>query len=847
MRHETPFYGDGYPLSLTEFDFFEYLQLEFIKKPIKTRACSVMIQGSKCSICKREFKCITDTKKHMRKKHKYVKRKADDKLVRIKLKIGKETFCDNTISKKFLITPERRFNTNNDADDEDDNFRGKNDSQPLRVSSTQCPHKIPSNNVNRKLYSKLSVPLCAALVDIKSLDKNARYKNGRIYKEQSSLVEEDFSFATDSKNNNSSLNSKNVDSNSATDSRNKIHSANDAEFDSVTNSGYATKDKEYNSDETWDLNSDSVNDSDSATVIYLSDVEKDLSEFYEDIKLKVENLQSDVEDAETVIMSNEEGDDSLDVRLEDLEEITPEDLDALGKTCEDMDMADVYNRLRMDDNGLDNLENIFRNLDKVNMVNSGPKESDVAQKGSRDRHVRRSPIPRKITQKYPKDVNQKPSEVEVTVTDVVQKRPAEADIHKRYSTEVNHRQSVETEVTQRRLSEADVPRKRQKEAEMNQKNQNENSNSRKKLKKTESKDTIDIVTDFADIIMNFLETAWSGSRSAESTRRTQKAAETSQKRSKKFETVENDSRDKNIGIQLKRTEVKKNSRKTKAIQESGKRMKTSDEKLRDPVITEMLSGRPDISKTTEEVPNIIETIPKTSDIVERVPNIIEKPPEDFQITETISDDLQIIETFPRSVRKDRNVSKNIENQSVNPRAAKIDQNFIETNQTSPEIIETYRRDPKVIQSVRRESEEERIEKKIKEENIIEIFDGLDTPGEDFENRIEHRSLENVENVKRRLEASENSFVDLTENEEDGAGLEASELTFSLVIQNSSDKTEKTEEEDDVIIIDDDDDNNIGKEEQSQFQLEEFLQAAVTKYVRECNASSNSQWDGDSKG
>ncbi|XP_043481825.1 cylicin-1-like isoform X2 [Leptopilina heterotoma] len=667
------------PASITQTDFFDYLQLGFIKKAIRTRPCSVMIIGSKCSICKREFKCVTDTRKHMRKKHKYVKRKADKKLVRIKLKMGKETFCDNTISKKFLRTPERGCNPIAVQSE------STNDSQPLQVSDVRCPNP-KENNVCQDLLAKLSVPLSVALFEIKSLDQSAVYKNGRIYKER-----------------------------------------NDSNLNRVPSNSIRIEDNDCDSDDTWDLNSGSASDSEN-TVIYVSDVEVDLSEFYEDIKK--EKVESDIEDAETVVMAGE-----LDTNLEDLGDLSPENLEAMGKSCEDMD----YN-FGIFDNFV-NLEQYCQQLEGAEVVNSGETETEQSAVESEENLSRK-----------------RPHEVET-----IQSEASEAK-SSRKSTE-----SKETEQKERKT---------------------------RKHRAKDTENTLKLMTEISDILKEIskVESTRKNPKKVENTLRNSKDAEATRRESKNAETTRRDPKD------------------AKASRRGSKDVEASRRGSKDVEATRRYSK--DV-EATRRYSKDVETARRDS----RDAETTRRDPKDAESTQIDPNGQKFIgirlkRLDPTEIQENRWKSQRIEGQEI-----------IETISNDLEIIEPLLEASKTKTSLQKNNIPLKLEP-----------DNLDISDEDLQGiRIGCPSFEDVEKVRQRLEASDNNFVDLTETD----ALETSEVSFSLVVQNVDEKMKHLEDpEDDIIIIDDD----IDDKEHSQPQLEDFLKAAVLKYVLECRKNSTSLFD-----
>ncbi|XP_051168493.1 kinesin-related protein 4-like [Leptopilina boulardi] len=713
------------PFSITQADFLEYLQLGLTKKQIRIRSCSVMILGSKCSICKREFKCVTDTRKHMKKKHKYLKRKSDDKLVRIKLKMGKETFCDNTISKKFLLTPERGSKSIPAV--------SSSDSQPLQVSYTHCPPVKPSKSVNQNLLAKLSVPLSVALCDINSLDQNAKFKNGRVYKE------------------------RNTDSTSLT-----------ASSDSIPDNALIIED--CDSDATWDLNSGSASDSEN-TVVYVSDVEVDLSEFYEDVK-PPKNLDSDIEDAETVVMPNDAGDDTLDNKLADLDDITPEDLEALGKTCEDMDMADIYTEFGMTD-GFVNLEDFCQSLERIE-TNPNVVEKDLENN-------QRSLI------------NQEES---------------------------SRKRRHETEMIQTDVSQAKTVRKSS-ELEISQSDQKEREASRKSgTKKTEN--VIKLVNEVAEILKEISE--------AECGRKNTKKIETSQRYSKGTENDESNRRcskdAENSRRDSKESEtIRRRSKNTGTKRKSSRDADTNRKNLKDTAIThneskDARTTRKDSKEDETTRRHLQEGKPtrKSSKDKKIVGIKLKKLKTTQQYSPPIQDNLWQAETISTPSEN----SEMISNQLAN----------IEVLLNYPRIVETF------SQSVNNNSETN--QQILMEKNQdLNLHDHSEISDDDLDGmRIGCRSFEDLEKVKQRLEAGDNNFIDITELDNVNDCLESSEVTFSLAIENVGNKMK---EDEDVIIIDDDDDDDDENNDagHSQPQLEEFLRAAVLKYIQKCNANSSS--------
>ena len=228
---------------------------------IQKRVCVVSIEGSKCKICKKLFKCKTDTKKHIKKKHKYMKRKKDNKRVRVVFKFGEKKFCDNDISRKYLVSPVCKSHKL-----EEFHKMKKFDQKPLEFSSTKVHKEVPMH-IDKDLLAKSSISLIDALNNIKTHDEKTRSINGHINKSQAS---------------NSSASAHNID-------------LKKEERFPMTSSFEAYHGR----------SSPASIISDTETIIYISDNDMALEELYEDINPNISKVKedNDSDDGEIVILN----------------------------------------------------------------------------------------------------------------------------------------------------------------------------------------------------------------------------------------------------------------------------------------------------------------------------------------------------------------------------------------------------------------------------------------------------------------------------------------------------------------------------------------------------------------
>ncbi|XP_033230453.1 uncharacterized protein LOC117181659 isoform X3 [Belonocnema kinseyi] len=249
--------------STSQLELMTYLGL-VNPKPVKPKLkeCFVSIETSKCMICKRLFKCKTDTMKHIEKKHAYLLRKTDNKLVRVVMKLGKKKFYDKKIDSKYFVAPDPEFTEIKKSEEIKSPKSETFDQKPLEVSPTPV-HKTLPMNISNGFIDKGSVSLFSALCDMKSLTDNASYKNGRICKGEG----RDFAKRVDLEKEESVL----------------LPGA----FGSCNGQS-----------------SPASSMSDSETILYVSDIEMDLGDDYEVIYTNIPRIkeEDDVDDGEIVVL-----------------------------------------------------------------------------------------------------------------------------------------------------------------------------------------------------------------------------------------------------------------------------------------------------------------------------------------------------------------------------------------------------------------------------------------------------------------------------------------------------------------------------------------------------------------
>ena len=118
----------------------------------------------------------------MKKVHRYLRRKKDNQKVRVIFKFGKETVYAEDINKKYLIPSNQKSGHRITKTTKHDIENMK--PVPISKNNLQALAEHPKSIVDKELMEKGSVPFSFAIMDMKTLDAFAKYENGRVIKDR---------------------------------------------------------------------------------------------------------------------------------------------------------------------------------------------------------------------------------------------------------------------------------------------------------------------------------------------------------------------------------------------------------------------------------------------------------------------------------------------------------------------------------------------------------------------------------------------------------------------------------------------------------------------------------------